>query len=202
MSPRMRKGKATRRVLVAEWLEARTMLSASGFSTGYVELAASSSGVYGYTPAQIGLRLQQYLVRIDRRKWQRSDDRHYRRLQRSEYRFDLATFDSTLGIAAPPSFKVVNQSGGSTLPSTDPSEGWEGEIALDVERRMPSHRAQISLVEANNASDSNLFAAVNYARQQPNVSVISMSWGSDDSAANAASDQSLSAAISGDSVRA
>ncbi len=48
------------------------------------------------------------------------------------------------------------------------------------------------LVEANNASDQNLFAAVNWARQQSGVSVISMSWGSDDSLSNASSDQSLS----------
>ena len=38
----------------------------------------------------------------------------------------------------------------------------------------------------------NLFAAVNYARQQAGVSVISMSWGSDDNAANASYDQNLS----------
>ena len=45
------------------------------------------------------------------------------------------------------------------------------------------HRAgaNIILVEANSASDSDLFAAVNYARNLSAVSVISMSWGSDDS---------------------
>src|SRR5580700_9909152 len=32
---------------------------------------------------------------------------------------NLATFDSTYGVAAPPSFKVVNQSGGSTLPANN-----------------------------------------------------------------------------------
>src|SRR5262249_16766156 len=31
---------------------------------------------------------------------------------------DLATFDSQFGIAAPPNFTIVNQSGGSTLPTT------------------------------------------------------------------------------------
>jgi len=44
---------------------------------------------------------------------------------------DLARFDQTFGLAAPPSLKVVNQSGGSSLPQSD--RGWAGEIALDVE---------------------------------------------------------------------
>jgi subtilase family serine protease len=44
---------------------------------------------------------------------------------------DLAKFDATFGLAAPPSFKVVNQSGGTSLPQSD--RGWAGEIALDVE---------------------------------------------------------------------
>src|SRR5690349_14125927 len=44
---------------------------------------------------------------------------------------DLSTFDQQFGLSAPPSLKVVNQTGGSTLPTTD--AGWSGEIALDVE---------------------------------------------------------------------
>ena len=106
---------------------------------------------------------------------------------------DLAAFDAKFGIAAPPSFKVVNQSGGTSLPGTDPSQGWEGETALDVEwAHAIAPGANILLVEANSASDSNLFAAVNYARQQAGVSAISMSWGSDDSLSNASTDKSLS----------
>ena len=106
---------------------------------------------------------------------------------------DLATFDAKFGIAAPPSLKIVNQSGGTSLPGTDPSQGWEGEIALDVEwAHAIAPGANILLVEATSASDNNLFAAVNYARQLSSVSVISMSWGSDDSASNASYDQNLS----------
>lgn len=44
---------------------------------------------------------------------------------------DLATFDKQWGIAAPPSFKVVNQTGGSQPPPSN--SGWWLEIALDVE---------------------------------------------------------------------
>ena len=45
---------------------------------------------------------------------------------------DLGVFDLQFGmVAVPPSFKVVNQNGGSKLPANDP--GWAGEISLDVE---------------------------------------------------------------------
>lgn len=105
---------------------------------------------------------------------------------------DLAAFDSALGISAPPSFKIVNESGGSALPGTDPQQGWEGETALDVEwAHAIAPAANILLVEASSASDNDLFAAVNYARNAAGVSVVSMSWGSDDNASYASYDQSL-----------
>lgn len=106
---------------------------------------------------------------------------------------DLAAFDSGMGLPAPPSFRIVNQNGGTSLPGTDPSKGWEGETALDVEwAHAIAPGANIILVEANSASDNDLFAAVNWARQQAGVSVISMSWGSDDNASFASYDQNLS----------
>lgn len=107
---------------------------------------------------------------------------------------DLAAFDSQLKIAAPPSFSVVNQTGGSSLPVSDPKQGWEAETALDVEwAHAIAPGANIVLVEASSDSDTDLFAAVNYARNLASVSVISMSWGTDDNAADAAYDQQLSA---------
>src|SRR5262245_21382544 len=42
---------------------------------------------------------------------------------------DLATFDQQFQLAAPPSFKVVSQTGTSKLPKND--RGWASEIALD-----------------------------------------------------------------------
>ena len=45
---------------------------------------------------------------------------------------DLNTFDSEFGLAST-TIKVVNQTGGSTLPSADPTGGWEVEESLDVE---------------------------------------------------------------------
>ncbi|MHB1423796.1 MAG: S53 family peptidase [Gemmataceae bacterium] len=90
---------------------------------------------------------------------------------------DLQTFDSTYGLPAPPSFKVVNENGGSSLPAA--SQSWGLEISLDVEwAHAIAPGANILLVEANSASYSDLMTAVNYARNQPGVSVVSMSWGS------------------------
>lgn len=90
---------------------------------------------------------------------------------------DLQTFDAAYGLPAPPSFTVVNQNGSSSLPSTNAS--WGLEESLDVEwAHALAPRANILLVEANSASYADLMTAVNYARNQPGVSVISMSWGS------------------------
>ena len=72
---------------------------------------------------------------------------------------------------------VVNQTGGSKLPSADPTGGWEVEESLDVEwAHAMAPGANIMLVEASSASLSNLLTAVSYASQHANV--VSMSWGS------------------------
>jgi hypothetical protein len=89
---------------------------------------------------------------------------------------NLATFDATFGIAAPPSFGIVNQSGGTALPAA--SVSWGLEACLDVEwAHAVAPRAKIVLVEANSASLTDLLTAVNYARNLSGVSVVSMSWG-------------------------
>ena len=88
---------------------------------------------------------------------------------------DLKVFDQQFGLSNA-SLKIVNQSGGSNLPGTDP--GWAGEISLDVEwAHAMAQGANILLVEANSASIDDLLAAVNYARNAAGVSVVSMSWG-------------------------
>ncbi len=59
--------------------------------------------------------------------------------------------------------------------------GWAGEIALDVEwAHAIAPGAKILLVEARSSSLSDLLAAVNYARNQPGVTTVSMSWGSNE----------------------
>jgi hypothetical protein len=89
---------------------------------------------------------------------------------------DLQKFDQTFGLAAPPSFQVVNQTGGSTLPSND--VGWGEEISLDVEwAHAIAPQAKILLVEANSSSGDDLLTAVDYARNASGVVAVSMSWG-------------------------
>lgn len=90
---------------------------------------------------------------------------------------DLQKFDAQFQLADPLHFKVVNQTGGSSLPSTD--AGWALETSLDVEwAHAMAPGADILLVQANSANLSDLLAAVNYAKNATGVSVVSMSWGS------------------------
>lgn len=89
---------------------------------------------------------------------------------------DLATFDTQFGLAAPPTFKKVNQSGGTTYPAVD--AGWAMETALDVEwAHAIAPGAGILLVEATSNTWTNLTAALSYASKQSGVTVISNSWG-------------------------
>ena len=88
---------------------------------------------------------------------------------------DLQVFDQQFGLSAA-SLKVVNQSGGSSMPTTD--AGWAGEISLDVEwAHAMAPAAKILLVEANSASTTDLMSAVNYARNTAGVSVVSIELG-------------------------
>ena len=83
---------------------------------------------------------------------------------------DLSSFDAQYGLAAPPSFTRYVESG-----LTQNDAGWALETALDVEwAHAVAPGANLVLVEAN---PNDLFSAVNFARQLPGVSVVSMSWG-------------------------
>jgi autotransporter-associated beta strand protein len=91
---------------------------------------------------------------------------------------DLALFDSTLGIPAPPSFTKVAQDGSNNYPGTDPTKGWEIEESLDVEwAHALAPAASILLVEANSATMSDLNTGVTTAANYSGVVAISMSWG-------------------------
>jgi subtilase family serine protease len=88
---------------------------------------------------------------------------------------DLKTFDSHFGLPTA-KLKVVNQTGGSSLPASD--GGWAQEMSLDVEWiHAIAPGANILLVETNSSNTSDLMAGVNYARSASGVSVVSMSWG-------------------------
>jgi len=91
----------------------------------------------------------------------------------------LALYDQNFGLpactAANGCLTVVNQSGAtSPLPA---SEGWDSEIALDVESaHMICQTCKIVLVEASTSSDANLSASNNTAATF-NPVAISNSWG-------------------------
>jgi hypothetical protein len=86
---------------------------------------------------------------------------------------DLYAFDAAYGIPDPPSITKATPQGTPSYNS-----GWAEEAALDLQyAHTMAPGADLLLVEATSNSYSALMGAVNYARNQPSVSVVSMSWG-------------------------
>jgi MYXO-CTERM domain-containing protein len=116
---------------------------------------------------------------------------------------DLTTYRAKYGLptlpqctsaptsGGPACFYKVNQSGqASNYPAADPRNGWQGEIALDIEMvSAVCPDCTILLVEATSATDANLGAAVNTAARL-GASVISNSYGgAEDNSASSSSTQ-------------
>ncbi len=99
---------------------------------------------------------------------------------------DLHLFDQQFGIADPPSFLKLNETGGTTMPSPSGGSGWSVEESLDVEwAHAIAPQANIILFEANGADDSDLITtAVNTARNWPGVTAITMSFGRSESSSD------------------
>jgi subtilase family serine protease len=173
-----------KRALSFEALEPRQVLSASTTSVdqlvtpNLIVVPDASSGVSGLTPAQVkaaygfsnitfgsvvGNGAGETIAIVDA-------------YNDPNIVSDLATFDKQFGLAAPSSFKVVNQNGGTSLPTND--RGWSSEIALDVEwAHAIAPGANILLVEASSSYTSDLDRALDYARSAAGVVVVSNSWG-------------------------
>ena len=174
---------APRRIHGFEQLEPRTMLAAAGLS-GLVAhplavTPANGNGLGYVTPAEISHAYGfdqvpapangatangagQTIAIVDS-----SDD--------PTIAGDLQVFDQANNLAAPPSFRKVDQTGGTNYPAVDPN--WTPEIAIDVEwAHAMAPGANILLVETNTGNLSDLLAGIDYARNQPGVSVVSMSW--------------------------
>jgi hypothetical protein len=103
---------------------------------------------------------------------------------------DLATYRSRFGLPACTTangcFRKVNQAGGSTVPSAD--SGWGQEIDLDLQMVSAScPNCNILLVEANDDGSDNVGAAVNTAVAL-GASVVSNSYGGDESSDEAQDD--------------
>ena len=175
MAARLPPAKALQRRLQLEELESRALPSAAGLSPQFAApdshatpLAASASATY--TPDQI-----RHAYGFDRLPFNGAgqtiavvdafDD--------PNILADLRTFDQTFGLPDPPSFAKKTPEG------APPMDGlWAGEISLDVEwAHAVAPGAHILLVEAKSDSFADLLGAVDYARRQPGVSVVSMSWG-------------------------
>src|SRR5262249_7431319 len=89
---------------------------------------------------------------------------------------DLEAFDRTFNLPDPPQLTKVDQNGGTNFPRYQP--GGARETAGDVEGAHAIARgANILLVEASSARLGDMLTAVDYARQQPGVVAVSMSWG-------------------------
>ncbi len=195
--PGKRKQSSARgRTLTFEWLESRNLLSASApVAVPSITLlpSASAGSPSGYTPTQIrqaygfnqvtfgtttGNGAGQTIAIVDA-------------YNDPNIASDLTKFDNQFGLAAPPSFKVVSQSGNPfQLPATD--SGWGLEISLDVEwAHAIAPGANILLVEANSSSLSDLLSAVNYAKQQAGVATVSMSWGTSEFSGETAYDSAF-----------
>ena len=88
---------------------------------------------------------------------------------------DLNTFDTQFSLPATTLVRV-NQTGGTSYPSSDSTGGWEEEESLDIQwAHAVAPGATIMLVEAKSPNDSDLLAAVDYGAAHANV--VSMSWG-------------------------
>ncbi len=94
---------------------------------------------------------------------------------------DLQAFDAYFGLPDPPSFKVLDEFGGTNLPGNDPAGpgfSWAVEESLDIQwAHVMAPKANIILFEATIPSYNDLLTAVDTARNLPGVSVVSMSFG-------------------------
>jgi subtilase family serine protease len=96
---------------------------------------------------------------------------------------DLGVYRSQFGLSACTRangcLKVINQTGGTSLPRAD--TGWSQEQALDVDAVSAAcPDCKIVMVQAKTPSFANLGAAVNTAARQPGVVAISNSYGGGD----------------------
>jgi Putative Ig domain len=104
---------------------------------------------------------------------------------------DLGTYRSQFGLPACTTangcFRKVNQNGASS-PLPSPDSGWAGEISLDldmVSAVCPS--CHILLIEANSATDADLYAAEDRAATM-GAKYVSNSWGGNESSTQTSDD--------------
>ena len=111
---------------------------------------------------------------------------------------DAATFSTQFGlqqfnVSGGPTLTVLNQTGGTSLPTNSGTTGWSVEESLDVEwAHSIAPKANIILFEANSDIDSNLYTAVQTAAKYSGVSAVSMSWSGGETASETSDDSYFS----------
>src|SRR3954447_7511872 len=91
---------------------------------------------------------------------------------------DLLVFDQKFGLPTTDAYGESTLSVVISRRNPPADAGWGLEAALDVEwAHAVAPKAHILLVEARSASTNDLLSAVDYARSQPGVVAVSMSWG-------------------------
>ena len=208
----------TTRAATAERLEARQLLSASPPSppvmqaspahqdvTASPAFTAGANGPFGFSPAQVRGAYGLDSVSFDGVVGDGSgqtiaiivayDDPAFVNTGSGGFAAsDLHLFDQQFGLPDPPSFTKVSQAGSTVgLPGTDPTGSWENEAALDVEwAHAAAPAANLLLVECNSGGlDDLIQGGVQYARQQPGVSVVSMSFAAPEAASELSYDPYL-----------
>jgi hypothetical protein len=107
---------------------------------------------------------------------------------------DANSFDSQFSlqqfnVSGGPTFKVLNENGGTSLPGNSAVNGWDVEESLDVEwAHSIAPEANVILFEANSSSYGDLLQAVSTAAATPGVSVVSMSWSGGEFSSEASAD--------------
>jgi Ricin-type beta-trefoil lectin domain len=96
---------------------------------------------------------------------------------------DLAQYRAKFGLPACTTasgcLTIMNEYGGTKLPKSDPSGGWELEESLDLDMVSAiCPGCSIVLLEADSASISDLAVAERTASRVPGVNAVSNSWGS------------------------
>jgi subtilase family serine protease len=156
-----------------EQLEPRVLLSASVKPLTTVS-PLGTAGIFGYSPTQI-----RHAYGVDQLPYTGAGQTIAIIDAYSDptIQHDLQSFDAAFGLPNT-TLDVVAQTGITVDPAGPGNNNFEGEEALDVEwAHAMAPGATIMLVESKDASLDNIFAAVDYARKQPGVSVVSMSLG-------------------------
>ncbi|HEV3299038.1 MAG TPA: S53 family peptidase [Planctomycetaceae bacterium] len=107
---------------------------------------------------------------------------------------DASSFNNQFGlqqfnVSGGPTFKVLNENGGTSLPGNSAVNGWDVEESLDVEwAHSIAPQANVILFEASSNSFGDLLQAVSTAAAAPGVSVVSMSWSGGEFSSEASAD--------------